>query len=149
VFDRIFLYVEDRQTSGPAAELALSMAKPLGSRLFAAYVIDTAGLPKGSARQKKLSDVEEQAWQILYEIEDDAFEREIRISLLLDQGDPLERLLDLARSYQARLLVAGAGTRLPLSELLKRSPVPVVLATAPVNQTSESHDRAVRRHKET
>jgi len=143
VFDRIFLYVEDRRASAPAIDLALSLAGLLGSRLFATCIINTSDLPEGPSRQAKLADAEEEAWQALYEIEDDAFGREISISLLLDQGNPLERLLDLARSYQAKLIVAAARNRLALPELLRQSPVPVILAPEQLGQTSETDERAV------
>ncbi len=131
MFDRIFLYVEDRTSSTTAAELALSLAKSLAARVFAIAVINTAGSIQTATRRKRIPDVEEDAWRILYEIEDDAFKQEVSISLLLDQGDPLERLLDLARSYRAKLIVASPATRLPLAEFVRRSPVPVVFANLP------------------
>ncbi len=138
MLDKLVVFVEDRSISNQAVKWTLSLARRLGSRVFAVYVIDTNTMPEGPDREKQLSDTEENAWKILYEIEDAAFEQDIRVSLLLNQGNPLERLLDLCTSYEVQLLVLSSNTGLAPAELVKRSTMPVVF----VNELRRCDDQS-------
>jgi nucleotide-binding universal stress UspA family protein len=113
MIERILLCVDDTPGLGRTAAWALDLARALSCRLFAVAVI---------ARP----DAEERAWELLYEIEDDAFEQNVRVSLLLESGEALPQLARLAASYGVDLVVAGADTRLPAGELVDQSPRPVV-----------------------
>jgi nucleotide-binding universal stress UspA family protein len=125
MISRMLLYVEDTPGLGRAAAWTLGLAQTLSCRVFALAVIGPAQPRK---RLSTTSNIEERAWELLYEIEDDAFGKNVRVSLLLEPGEPLTRLLDLISSYEIDLIVASADTRLPVPELVKRSPRPVVLA---------------------
>lgn len=124
--ERLMLYVEE--PAEEAIQLALRLAKALDARLFAVYIIDTSLLPTGARRHQKLSELEDRAWQMLYEIENDASEQDVRISLLLDQGPPKEVLFQLVLSYEVDLLVVSASTRLNVMELVHQCPAPVAFA---------------------
>ncbi len=117
---RILLVVEDTTGSREAVAWTLALARRLEARVIAASVIDPAGDPGIDAEE-----LEERRWKTLYEIEDDAFQADVKISLLLDQGDPLERVLELGASYDADLLVVGAGSQLEPAALLRRGGMPV------------------------
>jgi hypothetical protein len=95
----------------------------MSCRVIALAVIDPAAPRR---REAPASDVEERAWGLLYEIEDDAFQQNVRISLLLEPGEPLPRLVSLSSSYDAELIVASADCRLTISELVRQSSRPVV-----------------------
>lgn len=123
MIERILLYVEDLPGSQAAAAWALDLARALSARVFAVCVI----APPGRARRGR-SQAEEKAWGLLYEIEDDAFEQNVRVSLLLEPGEPLARLCDLCSSYHADLVVAGTDCRIPAADLIRRCPRPVVFA---------------------
>ncbi len=131
--ERILLLVDDTPESKTVVEWTLTLARKLKSRVIAAYIIDDR--PPGSDREAEdqLAAIEEKAWQVLYEVEDDASDREIKVSLLLDQGKLLERLLELGRSYDVQLVVVGSRPRLPAGELVNRSPAPVLF----VNESRE------------
>ncbi len=124
--ERLMLYVEE--PAEKAIQLSLRLAKALDARLFAVYIIDTSLLPTGARRHQRLSELEDRAWQMLYEIENDASEQDVRISLLLDQGPPKEVLFQLVLSYEVDLLVVSASTRLNVMELINRCPAPVAFA---------------------
>ncbi|MEO0085114.1 MAG: universal stress protein [candidate division WOR-3 bacterium] len=124
MIERILLHVEDSPGSRAAAAWALDLASALSARVFAVCVI---AAPPGRTRRDR-SQVEEAAWGLLYEIEDDAFEQNVRVSLLLEQGEPLARLCDLCSSYHADIVVAGADCRIPAADLIRRCPRPVVFA---------------------
>ena len=120
---RIMLYVEDTPGMATAAAWSLRLAKGLSCRVFALSVVN----PDAPRRQdNQTSDAEERAWSQLYEVEDDAFQKNVRISLLLETGDPFQKLLGLSTSYDAELIIASADCRLTCSELVRQSNRPVV-----------------------
>jgi len=121
--ERIMLYVEDTPGMPAAVAWALRLAKGMSCRVFALSVIDPDAPRRRDAQS---SDLEERAWSLLYEIEDDAFQQNVRISLLLESGQPLSKLASLSASYDAELVVASADCRLTVSELVRQSSRPVV-----------------------
>jgi nucleotide-binding universal stress UspA family protein len=123
MIDKLLLFVEDTPGAARAAAWTLGLARQLSCRVFAVAVLDARGGPRGHGPPPQ---VEEKAWEQLYEIEDDAFQSDVRISLLLDQGKPLARLLQLASSYEVELLVLAHDTRLNAAELLRQGDRPVV-----------------------
>jgi nucleotide-binding universal stress UspA family protein len=124
MIERILLYVDSSAGTARAAAWTLKLAHALSSRVFAVAITEAI---EGSGRTRPAgTDPEEMAWEVLYGIEDDAFGQNVRISLLLEQGDPLRHVLHLAASYEADLVVASADSRLPALELVKQSTHPVV-----------------------
>ncbi len=121
--ERILLYVEDTPGMAAAAAWTLKLARALSSRTFAVSVIDPAMQRR---REAQAANVEERAWGMLYEIEDDAFQQNVRISLLLESGDPLQHVISLSSSYDIELVVASADCRLVIPELVRQSNRPVV-----------------------
>ena len=121
--ERIMLYVEDTPGMATAATWALRLAKGMSCRVFALSVVDPDAPRR---RDTQTSDAEERAWGQLYEVEDDAFQNNVRISLLLETGDPLQKLISLSNGYDAELIVASADCRLTCSELVRQSSRPVV-----------------------
>lgn len=122
------LYVDDTPGLPAAVAWTLRLAKALSCRVYALAVI---GQDAPRRRGAKSSDMEERAWSLLYEIEDDAFQEDVRISLLLESGKPLPRLASLSSSYDAELVVASADCRLAVPELVRRSSRPVVFVKQP------------------
>ncbi|HTW90790.1 MAG TPA: universal stress protein [bacterium] len=121
--ERVLLYVEDTPGMPATVEFALRLAKGMSCRVFALSVIDP-DIHRHRDNQK--SDAEERAWSMLYEIEDDAFQQNVRISLLLEPGEPLSRLISLSTSYDAELIVVSADCRLMAAEVVRQSNRPVV-----------------------
>jgi len=147
MFNRILLYVDERPESRAAAALALRMAKLCDARLFAVSVLAEPPEAAGSQAHKSTSaqehkaagagkrrrgrgpstEPEEQAWSRLYEIEDDAFEQDVKISLLLDNGNRDERVLALVDNYQVDALLIATQGLAGWEQLIERCPKPVVL----------------------
>ncbi len=121
--ERILLYVDATPGMATSAAWALRLAKGMSVRVFALSVVNPDAPRR---RDTQTSDDEERAWSGLYEIEDDAFQRNVRISLLLETGDPLQKLISLSASYDAELVVVSADCRLTCSELVRQSSRPVV-----------------------
>lgn len=121
----LLIWVVDTKNLQPAVRWTLDLARALTARVYAVYI-----LPEGTAKRKgnrqSGSEPEEKAWELLYEVEDEAFEQNVRISLLMENGDPLTRLCELINIYKVDLVVASADCPLPAEELIRHSPRPVV-----------------------
>ena len=79
--ERILLYVEDTPGIAAAVAWTLRLAQGMSCRVFALSVV-SPDVPH--RRDARTSDAEERAWGLLYEIEDEAFQKNVRISLLLE-----------------------------------------------------------------
>ena len=121
--ERVLLYVEDTPGMPAAVAWAMRLAKGMSCRVFALSVISPDTQRR---RDNQKSDAEERAWSMLYEIEDDAFQQNVRISLLLESGEPLSRLISVSTSYDAELIILSADCRLMVAELVRQSSRPVV-----------------------
>jgi len=135
MYQKVLLYVDDRPESAKAAAEALRLARTCDARIFAAWVLPQTDTPvpirprrrAGIRKPEPGSAGEEHAWSRLYEIEDDAFEHNVRISLLLETGDRDEKLLALIDSYQLDALLLGTRSAAGWEKLIERSPVTVIL----------------------
>jgi hypothetical protein len=116
MIERVLLVVADTPGMVRTAAWVLKLGRTLSARVFAVSVI----------AQNDSSTVEERAWELLYGIEDDAFELNVKVSLLLEQGDQLDRLLTLSASYEVDLIVTSADIRLNPADLVRRAARPVV-----------------------
>lgn len=142
MYQKVLLHVDDRPESAKAVTEALRLARTCDARIFAAWVLPATGpearaagapAPVRTRRRAAIrkaepgSEDEEHAWSRLYEIEDEAFEQNVRISLLLETGDRDEKLLALIDSYQLDALMVGTRSIAGWEKLIERSPVAVIL----------------------
>jgi hypothetical protein len=128
---RLLLFVEDGVPVERSLYRTLSLARELAARVIAVSIIDEDGAPAGTDRERYMSDLEEAAWKRLYEVEEEAFGREIKVSLLLEQGDELDRLVELCERYEVHTLLLDAMSRLPTGELVARAACEVELVGTP------------------
>lgn len=108
------LVVEDTPGFIAAATWTLKLARALSARLFAICTIP-------AARD------EERAWSMLYELEDDAFAIGVRMSLLLEQGEPLHQVIAASTDYAIETIIVSADSAIQWAELIRRSHCPVVV----------------------
>ncbi|MEO0069398.1 MAG: universal stress protein [candidate division WOR-3 bacterium] len=120
---QILVWVDDREATRAQVKWAIELARVLTAQLYAVYILP---LEPETHRKRKPIPREEKAWEVLYEVEDEAFEQQVRISLLIETGDPIEKLCELLRSYKIDLLVVSASCSIPAIELIRHSPQPVV-----------------------
>lgn len=120
---QILVWVDDSEASRAGVRWAIDLARALTAQVYAVYILP---LETGTHRGRKPIPREEKAWQVLYEVEDEAFEQQVRISLLIETGGPLQRLCELSSSYKTDLLVVSASCSIPAIELIRHSPQPVV-----------------------
>lgn len=116
---KLLLYVEDGESTKTLASWALKLAQVLNARVFAVFVISQK---KKIKNQPKNQNQEESAWTILYEIEDDAFEANVKISLILEEGRPEDKLIEVLTSFELDGMIISRQSRLDLKELIDRIP---------------------------
>jgi nucleotide-binding universal stress UspA family protein len=117
---KLMLLVEAGIPVERSLERTLTLARELGARVIAVSIINENDAPAGPGRDQHMSDLEESAWARLYEVEEEAFSRDVRVSLLLEQGEPVDRLLELCESYEVDILLLDAASRLSTAELVGR-----------------------------
>jgi nucleotide-binding universal stress UspA family protein len=117
---KLMLLVEAGIPVERSLERTLTFARELGARVIAVSIINENDAPAGPGRDQHTSDLEESAWARLYEVEEEAFSRDVRVSLLLEQGEPVDRLLELCESYEVDILLLDAASRLSTAELVGR-----------------------------
>ncbi|MGQ9678617.1 MAG: universal stress protein [bacterium] len=142
---QILLWLNDAPSTSNAIIWALSLAQTLSARVYALYILPPepthrTGTELSKKRNRKSNpEKEEKAWELLYEVEDEAFDRNIRISLLLEQGEPLACFSEICSIYNPDLIVVSADGPLPSVAIINQSPKPVVFVktTAPAENIKE------------
>ncbi len=123
MLEKILLYIDNSESSKKLAGWALKLAKFLNARIYAVFIISQPDSKKPLLKPKastKSSNQEEAAWAILYEIEDDAFEDNVKISLILEEGRPEERLIEVLNGFELDGIIISNQSKLDFKELLNR-----------------------------
>jgi nucleotide-binding universal stress UspA family protein len=126
MIEQILLWLDDSAAARAAATWALNLAQHLSARVYALYILPPEHKPATSRTRKVSTEKEEKAWELLYEVEDEAFNQNVRISLLLESGEPLERFREILTSYNPDLIVVSTAGPLSSEEIIRQSPQPVV-----------------------
>ncbi|NPV14808.1 universal stress protein [candidate division WOR-3 bacterium] len=128
MMEKILLWLDHTPAARAAATWTINLAQRLSARVYALYVLPPEGKPATPRTRAQKTDTkkEEEAWELLYEVEDEAFAQDVRISLLFEPGEPLERFREILASYNPDLVVVGADGPFSPVEIIKQSPQPVV-----------------------
>uniref|UniRef100_A0A7C6ECL4 Universal stress protein n=1 Tax=candidate division WOR-3 bacterium TaxID=2052148 RepID=A0A7C6ECL4_UNCW3 len=119
MLEKLLLYVEDSAPAKALANWTLKLAKVLNARIFVVFVINQK---KKTKNQLKNQNQEETAWAILYEIEDDAFEANVKVSLILEEGRPEDKLIEVLTSFELDGIIISRQSRIDFSSLLGQMP---------------------------
>ena len=101
MYKRMLIYLDAARTRLEELEGVLDLASALHARLIALAVIGPESQNMSKEEKELRDELEDRTWNFLYGIEDVAFEREIKISLMLEEGEAEERMASVARSYEA------------------------------------------------
>lgn len=128
MIEKILLWLNPTPAARAAATWTINLAQRLSARVYALYVLPPEVKPTTPRTrvQKTDTEKEEEAWELLYEVEDEAFAQDVRISLLFEPGEPRERFGEILASYNPDLVVVSVDGPLPVAEIIKMSPQPVV-----------------------
>lgn len=141
MFNNILLIVECSQETLGAAQLAIALARTYNANLIALHVVDTRAVGhfadfSGRSREEVAIELEENGWKYLYNIEEDAIENSVKTLLHLEEGRPVDKIIELAHKFKVDLLVyprtQQAGTRgmkvaKATEELITHAPCPLLI----------------------
>lgn len=122
----ILIYLTSKTELPLLSKFTLELTNFYDARLFALTVIPQ---PKTHLKTR----AEEYAWRKLYELEEDAFEADRKISLLLEEVSKLNqkmltnKIIEIARSYEIDLLVLPDNAKVQITELTKELKIPVLI----------------------
>lgn len=130
MYKRILAYVNAGETRIDQLEALFDLTVQLKSRLIVLAVIPPEEAGASSEETEKREALEDRTWKFLYQIEDVAFGREIRISLMLEDGEPEETIASVAKSYEANLCATFPYKEIDAERLIGRlGGVPLLLLT--------------------
>lgn len=103
MYKRVLFFLDPDETRVDLLEELLDLITQLKSRLIVLVVVppDAENASKEELERKEA--LEDRAWNILYQIEDIAFDREIKISLMVEEGDTEEVIASVVKSYNVDL----------------------------------------------
>lgn len=103
MYRRLLCYVEAGETRLEELERVLDLASQLQSRLIVLAVLPEEPEESTKEEKEKRDILEDRIWNSLYQIEDVAFGRELKISLMLEEGKPEETIASVVKSYEVDL----------------------------------------------
>ncbi len=120
--DKLLLYTND--LTPEATEKVFTLTTALKAKIFALYVIDEGIIRKVMKEEKKereviKDEIEESAWEKLYELEETAFHQGVKISLLLLVGQASRVIREVMRSYEIDLLLIPRTAQLNIRKLIR------------------------------
>lgn len=124
--EKILVYIEPKGDFRSVSMFAIDLARHYSARIIAVSII------KHNPTKIK-SRTEDYAWQQLYEFEEDAFEHEVKISLLLEEVDEFSRynvakkLMDLTQTFQPDLLIFSNQVQLNITKFIADSTIPTII----------------------
>ncbi len=107
---RVLIYVEKNISNQHTITWIMDFIKRLDARLISLYIIE---------HDNANDDIEDEAWKILYHIEDIAFEHEVKISLLLEKNDEktsIEIINNVISTYDIYFMITTTyveGVKIP------------------------------------
>ena len=142
MFKDVLVAVDDSPPSMGALELAIDLAKSLGSALTIVHVIDpgsaasTVDAAGATAIDIELEELEDAGKGLLEESAARAKAAGVEVSTLLRDGPPAPTILDSAKRSNAEAIVIGTHTRTSVARfflgstaeaVVRQSPVPVLV----------------------
>jgi len=143
MFEKILFLASGTKDAMRAADICIDLALAHDSQIIAIYVVDTNAVRQLSRSSSKSPgeiavEMEESGWRYLYYIEELAKDKKAKIVVMMENGSPAERTIDLARQYDVKLIVlsqpeGGRGTYgrsldKKVQQILQKAPCPVLIA---------------------
>jgi len=120
VYKRILFYVDPEQTRIDRVEGLLDLVTQLDSRLIVLSVLPENNENASEKKKKERDELEDRNWKFLYQIEDVAFEREIKVSLMLEEGELHETIASVVKSYEVDICATFPYKGINVEDLLSR-----------------------------
>ncbi|MEO0097657.1 MAG: hypothetical protein ABIK78_06145 [candidate division WOR-3 bacterium] len=118
---KILLYLNEAKEEN--IELALSLAEKFSSRLYVLFCLNSEEIKNEELKDKK----EDEGWQKLYDVEEKAFQKEVKVSLLFFEGIPEILISELMKSYEIEALILNPFANLNLSEVISKNREKIII----------------------
>ena len=139
LFKKILLPVDNAKYSIDAARLAIQLAQQQNAQLIFLHVVDIRAIETMArygteSKEALIVKAEESGWKILYSLEEEAVNEQVRVALTLEEGTPNRVILDSAEKYKVDLIVLGkprkTGARKDavLEPILEHAECPILLS---------------------
>ncbi|MBD3286838.1 hypothetical protein GF359_09415 [candidate division WOR-3 bacterium] len=128
MYKRLLVYVDPGETRLDELEGLMDLADQLGARVIALAILEPEP-DKPTEKEKKARDeLEDRAWKFLYSIEDIAFSREVKNSLMLEEGKTLDTIASVVSSYDVDICATFNYRNVDIPGLLEKlNTVPLLL----------------------
>ncbi len=128
MYKRILMYLDPSESRLDQLEGLLDLASQLHSRLIVLAVLPHIDENASAEKIDNQEDLEDRTWNILYQIEEIAFDREIKTSLMIEDGDTEEVIASVVRSYEVDIVATFALKKINVNHLSRRlGGVPLLL----------------------
>jgi nucleotide-binding universal stress UspA family protein len=112
LFKKILVPVDNSRHSINAARISIQIAQTHESQLIFLHVVDVRAIETmarygSESKEALLARSEENGWNLLYSLEEEAVEKLVRVALTLEEGTPQHVILDAAEKYQVDLIAIG------------------------------------------
>lgn len=129
---RMLLYIDEKSRSKRVVDWTLKIAKVLKSRVYVLYPLYSQRIEDRARELKKKSEdirsqMEEEGWSYLYQIEDEAFEREVKVSLFLEEGEGISLVNSMVESYEIDMIVLGVSAGIEIEKLIRESKASIAI----------------------
>jgi sugar phosphate isomerase/epimerase len=110
-------YIDAGQTRLEELESLFDLVSQLGSRLIILAVLEPEVKNPTAEEKVERDELEDRVWKFLYQIEDIAFRREIKISLMLEDGELVQTIASVVKSYEVNLCATFLYKEINVEEL--------------------------------
>lgn len=126
--ERILVYVDPDRVNIRNVEWIITLAEFLSARLIFLAVIENAE----ELSDEEYDKTEDRFWKYLYELEDIAFEKEVKVSLVIEEGDTFEVVKRAIKGYRVQAFVTFLTSKLNIEKFVREIEVPLILLKAGV-----------------
>lgn len=118
---KFLLYLNEAKEE--TIDLALFLAEKFSSRLYVLFCLNSEDIKNEELKDK----IEDEGWQRLYDVEEKAFKKEVKVSLLFFEGKPEELITELMKSYEVEALILNSFANLNLSEVINKNKEKIII----------------------
>lgn len=126
--ERILVYINPDEIPLERAGWTIDFASLVSARIILLTVITEPEKLSEEEYDKK----EDKYWKYLYELEDKAFEKEVKVSLIVEDGNLLDVIKKAVKGYKVDIFVTFITSKLEFSEILKEINIPLLILKAEV-----------------
>lgn len=120
MYKRLLCYINTEETRVEELEGLLDLASQLRARIIFLAVMEPEPAKPTEQQKKDRDQAEDRIWNFLYQVEDIAFGRELKVSLMLEEDEVEDAIASVAKSYEVDMCVTFPYPEINAERLLAR-----------------------------